>query len=1196
MAATAQHTRSISDSDMLKTWHLYGAMYETLPVAHAEQYLICTLRDIDNIVSAMFLLEGEAVIDSTKEIHLDAVKIATERLVQHFALLKPANFLRLDGSPCPEFYDAVKGLCGLWTSTDFSQLSSTMTHIAMVRPAATISRLACTRRIRLSAAQRFYRNNVASVDATTTTTYATILVPALVICVLAAYASIAGALPAAVLIGIFIVFFLLAALSLAALVVIVLTTKRSDQDFRVMFGLLVSAGALGGGAAAEEPASLGGMLFGGGLGGMFGGGGTEDNDAEPSNDGLKDVEAIKKRFPYGALLVPLLTDGVHGTWIAFDARGLNRQIAVIGFDHEKRVVHWNEGAQELSGFVSASRLGDHLGQAVALSDEVFSTLHKRVHETVPVGLKSLASGTMQLLGTIVEMKDAKTFGGIGHAFVCPAVQDNLKATKEYLHEYHSVQLHEQLTSLSQLLGEALQSANEHDAAESSMSSSAGRPAGGLKHQASQSAMIPNMNPLAGAGVSRASSGAAVPPSSERSESLSSNALAAEQQLRDIATDMRIVLHAVKRCAGAMQNIVDLSSWHILNQTARSVNDTWEWTNGESLVGAAARNHRDSASVFVESGLPKSFRLPAVVVDIAKTIINEAPGRCNVILQWIPLTARVSKLCFTVQLENEAVSEFDVNRSASVSRQSMTLEVLRRMQSSMSQSVQAKFDYDKLVRMLSSALVESCAAFQLHSHDTVATLTFPYVHAALTLESTAQAEGQAAPDGIVGGGIVGGWAAKCEMSVAICLDSVLDRQNIGMILLGVTGVSLAICRNVEELIARLPTVDMTIVDIAFMTMIETSEAVRSIVIPAVEVNWIPSGDLCANQVVQRPFNRVDISEMVVAASAVIAENKQRQAVQEERDAILRARHDSRWTKGKLLGKGTFGAAYEAIDDLTGGKSAVKQFYFVAGADDAAEEQFFESLANEIAILSKLSHPNIVHYFHCERGETEINIFMEICEHSIDDIVQARAANRGRLELAAPSIIRQTLLAVAYLHERGIIHRDIKPQNMLVRGDQMKLTDFGTAKQLRSSDEDTHDTQGTLRFMAPEVYKSQSYNWSCDIWSVGCLLCELLAVDVEVMKPGQMNCALDTITEDVVVAHAVGIKAEARAFIEACLKINKDGRPPATALLLHPYLFDADEAPLLSTLTPSQDGAPEAPAGALGDFSLSSGGSEMRDEHP
>ncbi len=151
----------------------------------------------------------------------------------------------------------------------------------------------------------------------------------------------------------------------------------------------------------------------------------------------------------------------------------------------------------------------------------------------------------------------------------------------------------------------------------------------------------------------------------------------------------------------------------------------------------------------------------------------------------------------------------------------------------------------------------------------------------------------------------------------------------------------------------------------------------------------------------------------------------------------------------------------------------------------------SVANEIRLLGSLHHPNVVRlldWFFL--GEQKVALVTEYCE--LGDL--RRMASSARLLI--PEICIQLLLALKYLHSRGIIHRDLKLENVFVAGWQnglmrIKVGDFGVAKQLSLSNGQTETMLGTPLYFSPEQAARKPYDWSVDVWSFGCLLFELAA---------------------------------------------------------------------------------------------------------
>lgn len=142
---------------------------------------------------------------------------------------------------------------------------------------------------------------------------------------------------------------------------------------------------------------------------------------------------------------------------------------------------------------------------------------------------------------------------------------------------------------------------------------------------------------------------------------------------------------------------------------------------------------------------------------------------------------------------------------------------------------------------------------------------------------------------------------------------------------------------------------------------------------------------------------------------------------------------------------------------------------------------ESVLKEISILKSLDHPNIIRIYEYFESLSHIHIVMEYCSGGefMTDIIKKHALN----ELQIKKFIRQILSATNYMHECGIVHRNTKPDNILLEDEtefaEIKLSDFGTATHYCQGME---ERAGTLQFMSPEMIQG-NYNEKCDIWSIG-----------------------------------------------------------------------------------------------------------------
>jgi len=203
-------------------------------------------------------------------------------------------------------------------------------------------------------------------------------------------------------------------------------------------------------------------------------------------------------------------------------------------------------------------------------------------------------------------------------------------------------------------------------------------------------------------------------------------------------------------------------------------------------------------------------------------------------------------------------------------------------------------------------------------------------------------------------------------------------------------------------------------------------------------------------------------------------------------------NNQWRKGGLLGTGAYSSCFEVIDIKTGRLMAVKQVSFCRNSV-SEQEKVKKAVLDEINLLYRLRHPHIVQCLGATQHFGHFNIFMEIMPGgSVHRLLSRFGAFQNSVIL---KYTRQVLMALAYLHDCGCLHRDIKGANILVdsTGQVVKLSDFGTSSRLMSQGTGSHEfcgqLLGTIAFMAPEVIRGESYGRKCDIWSLGCVIIEM-----------------------------------------------------------------------------------------------------------
>ncbi|KAI9731449.1 MAG: hypothetical protein M1818_007839 [Claussenomyces sp. TS43310] len=281
-----------------------------------------------------------------------------------------------------------------------------------------------------------------------------------------------------------------------------------------------------------------------------------------------------------------------------------------------------------------------------------------------------------------------------------------------------------------------------------------------------------------------------------------------------------------------------------------------------------------------------------------------------------------------------------------------------------------------------------------------------------------------------------------------------------------------------------------------------------------------------------------------------------------DGIPKRQATFRWFKGQLIGKGTYGRVYLGMNATTGEFLAVKQVEVnakAAGNDKSKVEELVKALHVEIETMKDLDHVNIVQYLGYEHKETSLSIFLEyISGGSVGSCLR----KHGKFEESVvSSLTRQTLAGLAYLHREGILHRDLKADNILLDLDgTCKISDFGISKKTDNiyGNDVSNSMQGSVFWMAPEVVRSQGRGYSAkvDIWSLGCVVLEMFAgrrpwsqeeAIGAIYKLGSLNEA-PPIPDDV----SNSISALALSLMLDCFQIDPKERPTADTLLSqHPF---------------------------------------------
>merc|ERR1711934_834861 len=194
---------------------------------------------------------------------------------------------------------------------------------------------------------------------------------------------------------------------------------------------------------------------------------------------------------------------------------------------------------------------------------------------------------------------------------------------------------------------------------------------------------------------------------------------------------------------------------------------------------------------------------------------------------------------------------------------------------------------------------------------------------------------------------------------------------------------------------------------------------------------------------------------------------------------------RYEKLEKIGEGTYGVVYRAKDKESGDIVALKKVRM--GNED---EGVPSTALREIALLKEIKHPNTVGLLDVESSESKLYLIFEFCD---SDLKKYMNNIRGTLSAQlVKELMFQMVMGITYCHMHRLIHRDLKPQNILVdKKGVLKLADFGLARAFTIPIETLTHEVVTLWYRAPEILLGgKHYSVGVDIWSIGCIFAELV----------------------------------------------------------------------------------------------------------
>ncbi|XP_032988474.1 serine/threonine-protein kinase Nek11 isoform X2 [Rhinolophus ferrumequinum] len=260
---------------------------------------------------------------------------------------------------------------------------------------------------------------------------------------------------------------------------------------------------------------------------------------------------------------------------------------------------------------------------------------------------------------------------------------------------------------------------------------------------------------------------------------------------------------------------------------------------------------------------------------------------------------------------------------------------------------------------------------------------------------------------------------------------------------------------------------------------------------------------------------------------------------------------RYVLQKKLGSGSFGTVYLVSDKKAKQGEELKVLKEISVGELNPNETVQANL--EAQLLSKLDHPAIVKFHASFVEQDNFCIITEYCEgRDLDYKIQEyKEAGKTFLESQIIEWFIQLLLGVDYMHERRILHRDLKSKNVFLKNNQLKIGDFGVSRLLLGTCDLATTLIGTPHYMSPEALKHQGYDTKSDIWSLACILYEMCCMNHAFFGSNFLSIVLKIVEGDTP-SLPKRYPRELNAIMERMLNKNPSLRPSAIEILKIPYI--------------------------------------------
>ena len=245
----------------------------------------------------------------------------------------------------------------------------------------------------------------------------------------------------------------------------------------------------------------------------------------------------------------------------------------------------------------------------------------------------------------------------------------------------------------------------------------------------------------------------------------------------------------------------------------------------------------------------------------------------------------------------------------------------------------------------------------------------------------------------------------------------------------------------------------------------------------------------------------------------------------------------WRIDRLIGRGGMGVVYQATDRQLGRPVAIK----LIADDRAGDPHFQERFQREAQLTASIDHPHVIPVY--AAGEIDGQLYLATRFVDGTDLHQLLRRDGPLAPERAADIVQQVAEALDAAHAAGLVHRDVKPANVLLSGRHAYLSDFGLTRSVEAEAQltDTDERLGTVDFMSPEQLRGDRLDARSDVYALGCLLYTVLTGS----PPFHRATAAATITAHLespapLVSNVVGVPREFDEVIRRALDKNPEGR--------------------------------------------------------